>query len=91
MPDFREHVVNTPSGRPGTFTVVGLTGDGRRDYAAAVRQLAAQEGMTAGECQGWLRASALRLHHFSGDEMQIVPERLHGALGHQGSAVELRD
>jgi hypothetical protein len=90
VPDFTEYAVETPSGRPGTFRVKGLTGNGQEDYVASVQKLAAQEGMTPGECQQWLSENRLRLHHFSGDEMQIVPERLHGTLGHQGSAVELR-
>jgi hypothetical protein len=47
--------------------------------------------MTFQECQQWLRDNNLRLHHYGGGEMQIVPERLHGALGHQGSATELRE
>jgi len=90
VPDFRAYAVDTPSGQPGHFQVQGLTGNGRADYQAAVRALAVREGWTIRECQQWLRENNLRLHHFSGNEMQIVTERLHGALGHQGSAVELR-
>jgi hypothetical protein len=91
VPDFTEYTVPTPSGQPGTVEVQGLTGDGRSDYAATVQRLAAQEGMTPREVQQWLSSNNLRLHHFSGNEMQIVPERLHGALGHQGSRTEMAE
>ena len=90
VPDFTEYAVETPSGQPGTFEVQGLTGDPYDDYTNAISALAAQEGMLFQECHLWLTNNSLRLHHFSGNEMQIVPERLHGALGHQGSAVEMR-
>jgi len=90
VPDFTEYTVETPTGHPGTFEVEGLTGDSTSDYAAAVEQLAAQEGMTIQECQRWLRENRLHLHHYGGREMQIVPARLHGALAHQGSATEMR-
>jgi hypothetical protein len=91
VPDFSDYAFPTESGAPGVFDVSGLTGDGRADYSAAVAQLADQEGMTFRECQQWLSKNELRLHHYGGDEMQIVPERLHGALGHQGSATEKRE
>jgi hypothetical protein len=42
--------------------------------------------MTVPEVQQWLGENELRLHHFIGDEMQIVRNRLHGSLHHQGSA-----
>jgi len=90
VPDFTDYAFPTPSGEPGVFDVFGLTGDGA-DYSAAVEQLAAQEGMSFRECQEWLGENKLRLHHYGGDEIQIVPERLHGALGHQGSATEMRE
>lgn len=34
----------------------------------------------------WLKANKLVIHHYKGDEMQIVPEALHGGLHHQDSA-----
>jgi hypothetical protein len=73
VPDFTEYAFPTPSGEPGVFDVSGLTGNGRADYSAAVEQLASQEGMTFRECQEWLGENKLRLHHYGGDEMQIVP------------------
>ena len=91
VPDFSDYAFPTPSGEPGVFDVFGLTGDASEDYNAAIEQLADQEGMTFRECQEWLSENNLRVHHYGGDEMQLVDERLHGALGHQGSATELRD
>jgi hypothetical protein len=88
-PDLADHAVQTPSGRPGVFEVNGLDG-GPGDYAKAVQKLAAQEGMTARQAQQWLRDNSLRIHHYGGRMMQVVPERLHSGLAHQGSASELR-
>jgi hypothetical protein len=91
VPDLTDYAVPTPSGKPGILEVEGLTGDPRLDYAAAVNELAAREGMTPADCIEWLRKNGLRIHHYGGNEMQIVPKRLHSALKHQGSAVELRE
>ena len=95
VPNFREHTVALPSGRPGTIDVDGLTGTPGTgpgsDYALSVDALARREGMTVAEVQRWLREHQLRLHHYGGREMQLVPERLHGALAHQGSATEMRN
>lgn len=89
VPDLREYSVKTPSGHPGTLEVQGLIGDGRKDYWTTVEQLSKQEGITPAECQQWLRDNDLRLHHYSSNEMQIVPGRLHEELAHQGSRKEL--
>ena len=88
VPDLSQWAVQTPSGRKGLLAVPGLSGKG--DTALAIKQLAKQEGMTEAAVRQWLDDNDLVIHHFGGDEVQIVPERLHGALHHQGGASELR-
>lgn len=89
VPDLSSWAVQTPSGQRALLEVPGLSG-GKGDAARVVEQLAKQEGMTKEAVERWLVDNDLRIHHFGGDEVQIVPERLHGALHHQGGASELR-
>src|SRR5271165_2736946 len=89
VPDFTEYATETPGGHPGTINIEGLTGDSAADRAATIRSLAEREGVEPEEMEQWLAENQQRLHHFGGDEMQIVPRRLH-ELFHQGGAQELR-
>ncbi|MBV9757509.1 MAG: hypothetical protein JO047_10680 [Alphaproteobacteria bacterium] len=89
VPDFTEYATETPGGHPGTINVEGLTGDSAADRAATIRALAEREGIEPEEMEQWLADNQQRLHHFGGDEMQVVPRRLH-ELFHQGGAQELR-
>jgi hypothetical protein len=89
VPDFSQWAVQTPSGEKALLAVPGLSGK-KGDTALVIKQLAKQEGMTEAAVERWLADNDLVIHHFGGDEVQIVPERLHGALHHQGGASELR-
>ena len=91
VPDFTEHAVSTPSGRPGVLSVKSLDGDPAEDRVRTMKQLAQQEGMTFREVEEWIRENDIRIHHFGGRDMQLVPGRLHDALAHNGGASELRE
>jgi phage antirepressor YoqD-like protein len=56
----------------------------------AIAQLAKQEGMTAKEVRTWLNENDLQIHHYKGQQMQLVPAALH-RLAHQGGAFDLRN
>lgn len=90
VPDFTEYAHATPRGKPGVFEVPGLTGNPKGDYNAAVAKIAEQEGMTKKAVREWLDENALQIHHYKGDEMQLVPADLH-KVAHQGGASELRN
>ena len=96
VPDFTGHLVETPSGHPGSIEVDGLTGNTRdtqlnpSDRRLTIEALARREGCRYEDMERWLREAGLRLHHQAGDTMQIVPGPLHNALGHQGSATAKR-
>lgn len=90
-PNFKQHAHRTPSGKPGTFEVSGLTGNPKGDYRAALSKLAEQEGMTQKAVAKWLTENKLTIHHYKGSELQLVPSDLHGGLAHQGSASALRN
>lgn len=90
VPDFRGFAHPMPSGRPGVFEVPGLTGNPKGDYNAAVAHIAKQEGMSQSAVREWLDENSLRIHHYKGDEVQLVPGELH-KVAHQGGALELRN
>ena len=89
VPDLSSWAVQTPSGQRGLLEVPGLSG-GKGDTDLVIEQLAKQEGMSEPAVKQWLADNDLRIHHFGGNEVQIVRERLHGALHHQGGSSELR-
>jgi hypothetical protein len=88
-PDFTEYATETEAGHPGTVEVDGLTGDSAADREATIQALADREGVDYEQMQQWLTDNRQRLHHFGGNEMQIVPEKLH-SIFHAGGASELR-
>jgi hypothetical protein len=89
VPDLTEFTVDTPAGGPGTIHVNGLNG-GRGDFPLADAQLGQEAGMTEEQVRQWRQAHGLTYHHYAGDELQLVPQRIHAPLAHQGSASELR-
>jgi hypothetical protein len=46
--------------------------------------------MTDRQVAEWRRDNGLTYHHFAGNQLQLVPQRVHAPLAHQGSASELR-
>jgi hypothetical protein len=88
-PDFTEYATETEAGHPGTVEVDGLTGDSAADREATIQALADREGVDYEQMEQWLADNRQRLHHFGGNEMQIVPEKLH-SIFHAGGASELR-
>ncbi|MGH1506246.1 MAG: hypothetical protein ACRBI6_22035 [Acidimicrobiales bacterium] len=90
IPDLSPWAVPTPTGHPGVVDVPGLTGTrgtaAGGDDALTVNRLAEESGLSPAEIVGWLRDNRLHLHHGGGRTMQVVTERLHGALAHQGQA-----
>lgn len=70
--------------------VPGLTGDPKGDYNLAVSKIATDEGMSKAAVMRWLSENDLRIHHYKGNEMQLVPTDIH-AIAHQGGASGLRN
>ena len=90
VPDLAEYARRLPSGESGTIDVEGLIGDARRDFWLADGRAGEQCGMTSREFRQWRADNRLTWHHYGGGELQLVPQRLHGALHHVGSASEIR-
>jgi hypothetical protein len=89
VPDFTEHAIETPAGNPGIIEVEGLGHNRKYDVDLTIKSLAEREYLDEAAVKNWLKENRIDLHHFSGNEMQLVPERLHRALGHQGSWKEM--
>ena len=89
-PDFTKYAHARPDGKPGVFEVPGLTGDQKGDTRKVIKHLADENGWTQREVKAWLAKNRLRVHHFKGNQVQLVPAQLH-KLAHQGGAKDLRD
>ena len=86
VPDLSHYAVTTPGGHPGTIDVPGLTLSNRAlDRMLTVEAIARRENWPVDQVYAWLAQGRFRLHHVQGTVMQIVPNRMHDALGHQGS------
>ncbi len=84
-PDFGPQTIKTPAGTSGSFSVEELTYSRGNDATATVRHLANESNMTPSQVRAWLREQDVRMHHFQGNVMQLVPTRLHQVVHHTGS------
>lgn len=93
VPDLTEHEVPPQFMRDGgsaTLDGLPLTGDYKTDNALGDQVLANRFGMTPDQVTQWRQDNDFIYHHYSDNELQLVPGRVHRALPHQGSASELR-
>ncbi|HEX5117647.1 MAG TPA: HNH endonuclease [Pseudonocardiaceae bacterium] len=93
VPDLSEHEVPPQFMRDGgsaTLDGLPLTGDYKIDNALGDQALANRFGMTPDQVTQWRQDNDYIYHHYSDNELQLVPGRVHRALPHQGSASELR-
>jgi hypothetical protein len=84
-PDFSPFVKPTPAGTNGSFSVEGLVYDHAKDARTIVKQLANESGMTQKAVRKQLAKQDVRMHHFKGDVIQLVPTKLHTGIHHTGS------
>lgn len=91
VPDLSEYAVNTPTGQRGILRFSRLRGGGS-DFLLADQRLAAEAGADWDwqRVSQWRRENGLTYHHYSRDELQLVPQRIHAPLAHQGSSTELK-
>ena len=87
--DYSPFAESTPAGTPGVFDVPGLTGVHATDQPLIRTFLAEQAGLSLGQVNRYLRANNLRMHHFKGITVQLVPANIH-QLHHTGGAAALR-
>ena len=93
VPDLSEHEVPPQlmrDGGPATLDGLPLTGDYKIDNALGDQVLADRFGWTPDQVNQWRKDNDYVFHHYSDNELQLVPGRIHRALPHQGSASELR-
>jgi hypothetical protein len=84
-PYFGSYALLTPAGSPGSFSVKGLIYEHAADARTTIRHLANEAGMTPAEVISWLAAQDVRMHHFEGNTMQLVPTSLHTGIHYTGS------
>ena len=89
VPDFSPFVRPTPAGTSGVFEVPRLTGVHATDQQLIRAFLADQAGTSQAAVTRYLRANDLRMHHFSRNTVQLVPDNIH-QLHHTGGAAALR-
>jgi RHS repeat-associated protein len=89
VPDYSPFVRPTPAGTSGVFEVPGLTGVHATDQPLIRAFLADQARISEAAVTRYLRANDLRIHHFRGSTVQLVPENIH-QLHHTGGAAALR-
>ena len=75
---------------PSTFDVPGLTGAHKVDQPMIRRYIAEQTGISGRAVGRWMSLNEVSMHHFQGNQIQLVPNRIHD-LHHTGSASVLRD
>lgn len=90
VPDFAEHAPLMPDGGEGTLSGLKLTGNPSADRAAGDAALANRLHWSRDEVARWRQNNDFEYHHYSDNELQVVPGRIHRSLTHQGSASELR-
>jgi hypothetical protein len=89
VPDYSPFAMQTPAGSSGIFDVPGLTGVHGTDQRLIRRFLAEQAGISRADVDRYLRVNDLRMHHFRGTTVQLVPAKIH-QLHHTGAAAALR-
>jgi hypothetical protein len=93
VPDLSEHEVPPQlmrDGGPATLGGLPLTGDYKIDNSLGDQTLAKRFGWTPDQVAQWRQDNDYIYHHYSDNELQLVPGRIHRSLPHQGSASELR-
>jgi hypothetical protein len=93
VPDLSEHEVPPQFMRDGgsaTLSGLPLTGDYKIDNALGDQTLAQRFGWTPDQVAQWRQDNDYIYHHYSDNELQLVPGRIHRSLPHQGSASEMR-
>jgi len=63
----------------------GLVYEHAADARTTVQHLANESGLTPTQVQQWLAKQNVRMHHFRGSTMQLVPTSLHTQVHHTGS------
>ena len=72
-----------------SLRVPGLTGDRSNDYTQTVKSLAQIWGKKQFEVEQFLSSNELRVHHYKGDLIQLVPANYH-RIGHQGTVADFK-
>lgn len=96
VPNMREHGPLMPDGRESTLEGLPLRGYNKgadpalgTDSQIADKALAERLGWTEDRVRQWRQDNDYVWHHYSDNEQQLTPGRIHRSLPHQGGASEV--